>query len=199
MRIPTLGLLLALACLAPATARAEGSPELSVATGTTFSVDGEPGGGGAALALGLVWPIAKGVGFGVTLRADDHGTGREELFDPNTQQSLGVTAGLHRWSWGVDWTATHRLLTSRRSRLEARVGFGYLRQEADRRGVVGDAVTGTRLSAGLGWLRPMSHGHALGASLALNRAAIRRTADPGRTTSWATAAVEWRWQGTPRE
>lgn len=199
MRLPALRLLLALACLAPAMVRAEGSPELSVATGTTFAVDGEPGGGGAALALGMVWPIAKGVGFGVTLRADDHGTGREELFDPNTGQPLGVVGGLHRWSWGVDWTAVYRLQASRRSRLEARAGFGHLRQEADRRGVVVDAVTGTRLSAGLSWLRPMSHGHAWGASLALNRAAIRRSADPGRTVSWATAAVEWRWQGTPRE
>src|SRR5262249_42696781 len=75
-------------------------PELSVAAGGTLAVNGAPGKGGAAAALGLTWPFARRWTFGGALFAQDLGTGFADLRDPNTGALLGTVATVHRWSFG---------------------------------------------------------------------------------------------------
>ncbi|MEQ1831724.1 MAG: hypothetical protein ABL977_01630 [Candidatus Eisenbacteria bacterium] len=181
-----------------ASARAE-SPVLVVSAGSSLSPDGKPGTGGAAGAVGLMFPLEGRWSFGAALFAEDLGTGLTELHDPNTGEALGTVAELHRWTYGGEWRAEARLHNARRARLSWGAAFGYGRQERDVRGSVDGAVSGVTAGTSLTFLVPAPHGHAFGASVAARRLFVHADADPDRSTSWATAALEWRWQGTPKE
>ncbi len=189
--------LLALALLAPQ-ARAA-SPELTAAVGSSLAVSGDPGSGGFAGTLGLLWPVEGRLAFGAALFVDDLGTGLGPLADPNTGTPLGTVATLHRWAFGGEWRGEATLHRNRRTRWLWGAGFGYARQERDTRGLVSSAVSSALASTNTTFLLQAAHGHAFGATIALRRAFVNRDADAGRSTSWATAALEWRWQGTPRE
>jgi hypothetical protein len=175
------------------------APEVLLGVGSTLGVTGRPGSGGAAAAFGLMFPIQGRFAFGGSLFADDLGTGLGVLRDPNTGLELGTVATTHRWSYGGEWRAELRLHESRRVRLLWGAGFGYGRQERDQRGTLRDAASGVLASTGATCLLKTAHGHALGVTLAIKRDFVKHEADPDRSTSWATAALEWRWQGTPRE
>jgi len=47
----------------------------------------------------VLWPFEERFAFGGVLYADDLGTALTELFDPNTNVSLGTISGQHRWSF----------------------------------------------------------------------------------------------------
>jgi hypothetical protein len=178
---------------------ASGAPEVLVSTGTTFAVSGIPGSGGASVSAGLLWPFENRFAFGGTLFADDLGTGFAELHDPNTGAALGTVGATHRWSYGGEWRAEARLRESHRVRLLWGAGFGYGQQILDRFGRVHGAVSGVLASTGLTFLYKAAHGHALGTTLAYKHQFVHLESDPDRSRTWATAAIEWRWQGTPRE
>ena len=175
------------------------APEVLLALGSTLGVTGAPGSGGASATFGLLFPIESRLAFGGSLFVDDLGTGLGVLHDPNTGLELGTVATTHRWSYGGEWRAELRVHESRRVRLMWGAGFGYGRQERDQRGTLRDAASGVLASTGATFLLKSAHGHSLGTTLAIKRAFVKHEADPDRSTSWATAALEWRWQGTPRE
>ena len=181
--------------LAVAPGRAAAGPEVTAAAGTTLGVTGDPGSGGASAAGALLWPVAGRFSFGIGAFADDLGTGLATLRDPNTGSELGTVASTHRWSFGGDWRAELALRETRRLRLLWNAGFGYARQERDQRGLVRDAVSGVAGSTGLTALYRGPRGHSVGLALAIRRAFLSTDADPGRSTSWSTAALEWRWRG----
>ena len=203
VRVNVLGVAACAVLLAGASARvgsaASTSPEILVAAGSTLGVTGKPGTGGATASLGMLWPVEGRFAFGVSLFADDLGTGLADLHDPNTGIALGTVASSHRWSYGGEWRAETRLRDSRRVRLLWGAGFGYGRQEIDQRGDNRGAVSAVVASTGATFLWKAAHGHAFGTTLAYRRELVHRANDPDRATSWATAALEWRWQGTPKE
>jgi hypothetical protein len=106
---------------------------------------------------------------------------------------------VHRWTFGGEWRAQALLREGRRTRLFAGAGFGYGRQEEDQRGTTRDAVSGVVASAHAAFLLRAAHGHAFGPALAWTHEFVHDESDPGRSRTWATAALEWRWQGTSRE
>ena len=191
--------MLASALLALAAGSAWAAPEVLVAVGSTLGVTGSPGSGGASASFGVLWPLSERFAFGATLSADDLGTGLGVLHDPNTGLELGTVATTHRWSYGGEWRGEARLYESHRVRLLWGAGFGWGHQERDQRAQVLDAVSGIVASTGATFLLKASHGHSFGTTVAWKRAFVHHASDPDRSTSWATAAIEWRWQGAPRE
>ena len=182
-----------------ATAAASTAPELVVSAGSTLGVTGSPGRGGVTSSLAMLWPVEGRYAFGVGVFADDLGTGFADLHDPNTGIALGTVASTHRWSYGGEWRAEMQLHNSRRVRLLWGAGFGYGRQEIDQGGDNRGAASAVVASTGATFLWKAAHGHAFGTTLAYRRELVHRANDPDRATSWATAALEWRWQGTPKE
>jgi len=176
-----------------------GAPEVLVSVGSTFGVNGVPGRGGASVSAGMVWPFERRYAFGGTLFADDLGTGLQELLDPNTGAALGTVASTHRRSFGGEWRAEARLHESRSARLLWGAGFGYAQQVLEEFGTTKDAVSGVMASTGVTFLYKLSHGHALGTTLAYRHQFVHLESDSDRSTTWATATFDWRWQGTPRE
>ncbi|HEY6195402.1 MAG TPA: hypothetical protein VI504_10195 [Candidatus Eisenbacteria bacterium] len=175
------------------------APELRIAAGSTLGVTGNPGTGGSTVSLGTLWPVNERFAFGVDLFADDLGTGLADLHDPNTGTALGTVASTHRWSFGGEWRGEARLREGRRVRLLWGAGFGYGRQEQDQRGEVRDAASGVVASSSATFLYKTGGGHAFGTTLAFRREFVHRESDPDRSTSWATAAIEWRWKRTVQE
>lgn len=190
---------LAAAVLAGSACTTAAAPVVVAALGSTLSADGQPGTGGASGSLGLMVPVEGRWAFGLKLFVDDLGTGLTDLTDPNTGEALGRVGDLHRWAYGGEWCAEATLHAGRRARLLWGAGFGYGRQESDRRGDVLDAVSAITASTSASFLVPASHGHAFGLTLAARRGFFSTNADPNRATNWTTAALEWRWQGTPKE
>lgn len=190
------GVVLALACVAGA---AQASPTWVLGVGTTLAPNGAPGETGTSATLAVLVPFEGRWSFGPAFFVDDQGTGLTELRDPNDGTPLGVVGDLHRWTYGGEWRTEALLHRSKRYEWSWNAGFGYGRQEIDRRGVNGGAVSGVTLSTGTTALLPLAGGHRIGLSLAYRKLAVSTEADPGRTTQWATAALEWRWQGTPKE
>jgi len=142
----------------------------------------------------VLWPFEERFAFGGVLYADDLGTALTELFDPNTNVSLGTISGQHRWSFGAGWRTEARLLEARRWRLLWGADFGYGRQEADVRGTVNGAVSGVLAATGPTLLWNAVAGHSFGLAAAWKHAFVSREADAGRTTDWASLALAWRWQ-----
>jgi len=187
---------LALACLAGA---AQASPAWLLSIGSSIAPNGSPGQGGAAATFGALVPFEGRWSFGPVFFVDDHGTGLIDLRDPNDGTLLGTVGDLHRWTYGGEWRTEAVLRQSKRWEWDWNVGFGYGRQEIDQRGVNAGAVSGITLSTGTTALLPLAGGHHLGLALAYRHLAVSAESDPGRTTDWATATIEWRWQGTPKE
>ena len=178
--------------------RARAAAELGITAGTTFNVNGEPGSGGVAASVALMWPFEDRYAFGVVMHADDQGSEMTELFDPNTGQSLGTVGDQHRWTYGVSWRGEARLTDSRKWRFLWGADFGFARQEVDVRGEVQDAVSDVMLATGPTLLWKMVGGQTLGITGAWKHAFVSRDTDPSRTTEWASLALTWRWQKAPR-
>ena len=171
-----------------------------VSFGSTLGVNGSPGKGGASVALSAAVPIEDGDWrFGLSLFAADQGTAFTDLRDRNDGSLLGTVGDVHRWTYGAEWLGTKRVLASRHWDWDGGLGFGWLRQEMDRRGSVNEAVSGATFSVHSVLSRPVANGQRLGLALGWRRAILRTAADPGRSTQWATAGLEWHWQRTPKE
>jgi hypothetical protein len=179
--------------------RAHAGAEWGLTAGTTFGVNGEPGLGGVAAAVSLMWPFEERYSFGLAVHADDQGTGVTELFDPNTGQSLGTVGDLHRWTYGVSWRGEARLADSRKWQFRWGADFGYARQELDLRGEVQDAISDVMLATGPTFLWKMMSGQTLGLTAAYKHAFVNQSTDPTRTTDWASLALTWRWARVPKE
>lgn len=183
-----------------AASSASAATRWSVLAGTTFGVNGAPGQGGSAGSVAMSVPVEDGDWrFGLALTAADQGTARIALRDPNDGTLLGRVGDLHRWTYALEWFGTRRLVGGRGWASEAGLGFGWSRQQVDRRGTLADAVSGALLSARLDFTHPVANGQRLGLALGWHRALLRTAADPGRSTQWATAALAWHWQRTPKE
>ncbi len=189
----------ALVALALSASAAAASPTWLLSAGGTLGPDGAPGKGGAAATFGALVPFGGRWSFGVLFIVDDLGTGLTDLRDPNDGSLLGTVGDLHRWSYGGEWRTEANLRRTKRLEVDWNAGFGYARQEVDRRGINAGAASSITLSTGASFLRPLAGGHELGLSLAYRHAFVSTDLDPGRSTHWATAALEWRWQGTPKE
>ena len=192
------GGVLVAALLATSPARA-GTSDASISAGTTFRVNGHPGSGGAAVSLAMLWPFEERWAFGLVGHADDMGTERTELFDPNTGESLGTIGELHRWGYGVSWRGEALLKRSSRWQFRWGADFGYMREEADLRGDVVDAVSGVAVATGPTLLWRLTAGHSIGVTGAWKHAFVNTEQDPDRTTDWASLALQWRWQGSANE
>ncbi len=172
----------------------------SVLAGSSFGVNGSPGQGGAAGSITATLPVEDGDWrFGLSLTAADQGTAIVELRDPNDGTLLGRVGDVHRWTYGLEWLGTRRIAGGRGWSSDGGLGFGWARQAIDRRGSVNDAVSGATISAYLDLTHPVVNGQRLGLALGWHRALLRTAADPGRSTQWATAALAWHWQRTPKE
>ena len=106
------------ALLVPGLARAEMSrPEVVGSLGGTFAVLGTPSGGGSSVSLALLWPVQRGVRFGVMVHGDDAGSTVDSLRDVH---GVGLPYGkieqFHRAAWGASW----------RLDLEARSWLGFV-------------------------------------------------------------------------
>lgn len=198
-RVATLAVVAALTLPLLGVRAAGAAPEWLASAGTTLSVTGVPGQGGASGSIGALWPVENRFAFGVSLFADDLGTAFADLHDPNTGELLGTVASTHRWSYGGEWRAEMRLRDSRRVRLSWGAGFGYGRQEQDQRGQVLDAASGVVASTGATLLLKSARGHAVGTTLAFRREFVHHASAPERSTSWATVALEWRFKGVSQE
>jgi len=185
--------LAAVLALAPAPALA--GPDASLAGGITRRANGNPGDGGAATELALMWPIDGRFAFGGVVFADDLGTALTDLTDPGTGELLGTVAGEHRWSFGGAWRGEARVASNRRFRMSWGADFGYGRQETDLHGEVQDAVSGVIFATGPTFLWNAAPRHALGLSVAWKHSFASRDADPDRTSEWTTLLFVWRWQG----
>ena len=185
--------------LASAAGTAAAAPSWRLAAGSTIAPNGEPGQSGVSLAFGAFVPVEGRWSFGALFHVDDQGTALTALRDPNDGTPLGVVGDLHRWTYGGEWQAEALVRRTKRWDWHWNAGFGYARQEIDRRGINAGAVSGITLSTGTAALLPLAGGHHLGLALAYRRAFLSTAADPGRSTHWATTALEWRWQGTPKE
>jgi len=108
-------------------------------------------------------------------------------------------ATTHRWSFGGEWRAEAQLSDTRRLRVLWSAGFGYGRQERDQRGEVRDAASGVVASTAATFLAPIGRAHALGLALAFRREFVHHESDPDRSTSWASAALEWRFRALPQQ
>src|SRR5262245_35610174 len=137
--------LAAVLALAPAPALA--GPDASLAGGITRRANGNPGDGGAATELALMWPIDGRFAFGGVVFADDLGTALTDLTDPGTGELLGTVAGEHRWSFGGAWRGEARVDCNRRFRMSWGAEFGYGRQETGLAGEEQDAERGVTCAA----------------------------------------------------
>ena len=71
--VPVLAAAAAALALTGATADAASRPEVVLGVGHTAAVEGDPGGGGAALGLSLLWPLEDHFRVGLMGFADDLG------------------------------------------------------------------------------------------------------------------------------
>jgi hypothetical protein len=188
-----------LAGLALVAAPVHARPRFSLAAGTAFAGNGDPGTGGAALAAGIAFPVEGPWSFGVRGFVDDHGTSRIELRDPNDGTPLGRVGDAHRWTYGAEWVGAYALRNTKRSEWSWTAGFGYGHQELDQRGEIRGAVSGITFSTGTTYLVPLANGHRVGISLLWRGLAVSRDSDAGRTTQGTVAALEWQWQGAPKD
>ena len=190
-------LLVAIAWLSrPTIAAGSSMPDLTLAAGMTSSATGRITGGGLASSLGLDWPVNDRVSFGVLAFADDIGTRRQELTDPNDGTPLGSIAVEHRWTYGASWRTRVQVLKPDAGKwaLEWRAGWGYSRVEDDQRGRTFDAVSAIGLSTGLGVFRRVGVKGALGLSTRIEMLAIHRGPLDERPSRYAATALEWQWK-----
>ena len=190
-------LLVAIASLSLSTIAAGGSmPDVTVSAGMTSSATGRITGGGLTSSLGLDWPVNDRVSFGVLAFADDIGTRRQELADPNDGTPLGSIAVEHRWTYGATWRTRVQLLAPDPGKwsIEWRAGWGYSRVEDDQRGRTFDAASAIGLSTGLGVFRRVGAKGALGLSTRIELLAIHRGPLDERPSRYTATALEWHWK-----
>lgn len=178
-------LALALACVA-APAGASLMPEVVAALGGTGAVQGKPGGGGASLALSLLWPLEDHFQAGVMVFADDLGEESSRLIAPGGAD-LGPIQALHRQTSGAAWRIEGALRGKRYEPFGA-MTWGLYRSTDDITGHRVGGRTAAGLGVGAGILRHFSNRHSAGLSVRYQH--LTR----GATDGYLSAAFEWRWR-----
>ena len=171
---------------ATAPARATLMPEVVAALGGTGAVEGKPNGGGAAVALSLLWPLEDHFHAGIMMFADDLGSQSDRLIAPGGAD-LGPIQGLHRQASGVAWRVEAEL-PGKRYEPFAAMTWGLYRASDDVQGHRVGSRTSTGLGFGAGILRHFSNRHSAGLSLRYQH--LTR----GATDGYMSAAFEWRWR-----
>jgi hypothetical protein len=180
-------------CLARGPAHAA-APEVVLGLGSVAAVENGPGGGGASLAVSLLWPIAEHDGFRVGLMgfADDMGDRTGELVGPGGE-NLGTVSKLHRDAMGVAWRMEAHASTRGFVAPFLAATWGYYRLSDDVRGQELQRVHVAGFGLGAGATRSFNARHALSA-LARYQQLSR-----GTTERYLSAALEWRFgPGTTR-
>jgi hypothetical protein len=163
---------LAALLLLPGAAHAAGTlrPELSGSLGASFAVTGTPDGGGSSGALSLMWPVARGLSFGVMLHGDDAGTQLDSLRDGNgVAYPAGKVEQVHRAAWGASW----RLDATARARFGVTpfvsATWGVYKVADDLRGRSLGSIGSSGFSLGAGARRGLGKHIALGAVFRYHR------------------------------
>ncbi|HTR97267.1 MAG TPA: hypothetical protein VMH61_05145 [Candidatus Acidoferrales bacterium] len=187
--------LAALALLAASTAGAWSRPELDLSFGQSFGPDGQPSGGGTSIAFAPMWPAGDRTRFGVSLFADDIGSTIVPLTDLNSGQYLGLSASLHRWTWGAAWRGDVVALRRPHWSSSLRGEWGWWRIEDDTRGTILGATSAIGVGAGLEARRRFAEGHDIGFNVNYRQLFDARESNGRHPWHYATAAVEWCWSG----
>jgi len=181
---------------APAAAGAWSRPDLDLSAGQSFGTDGDPTGGGFAVALAPLWPAGDHARFGVSVFADDIGTSLVEVYDRNSGQDLGTVSTRHRWTWGAAWRGDYDLV--RRPRWGSSVSgeWGWWRVEDDVRGTIQSAISAVGVGLGVDARHRLAGTHSVGVNVK-----YRQLFDPHDSAGrhpwhYASAALEWRWAAT---
>ena len=197
-----MGLVLALALVGPAGAgAADWRPEVTGSVGGTLAVLGEPGGGGAAVDAGFLWPVQDGIAFGFGVLADDLGEDMGRLRDPKNGSDLGPVPARHRWAMAVVWRADVRPPErfGLKSRLPLGLGWilhepfasgtwGYYRIADEARGEKVDDVGSIGFSLAAGLRGRIGRNLAVGPTVRYHRLFNDRA---GR---YVSAGLDWSWR-----
>lgn len=165
------------------------APELVAGIGSTGAVAGDPGGGGATVALSFLWPLEDRFRAGVMGFVDDLGQRADRLVAGG--KDLGPVPSLHRQAAGVAWRV-EGALRGRRYEPFACLTWGLYHATDDVIGARVSSRTSAGLGAGLGIARRLSERHSAGLSLRYQK--LTR----GVSDQYLSAAFEWRWRaGAP--
>lgn len=182
-------LLAASIAVAPRPAVAGLVPEMVAGIGSTGAVAGEPGGGGATVALSFLWPLEDRFRAGVMGFVDDLGQRADRLIAGG--KDLGPVPSLHRQASGLAWRI-EGAMSGRRYEPFACLTWGLYHATDDVIGARVSSRTSVGLGAGLGMYRKLSDRHAAGLSLRYQK--LTR----GVSDQYVSAAFEWRWRvGVP--
>ncbi len=195
-RIASLLLLGVVLMAAPGTAAAFSQPTLDVAVGKSFAVNSKPADGGLAASIAPMWPFAGHARFGVVFFADDIGTTIAPISDTGTD--LGRVESRHRWAWGGAWKGDADVIRGKKWTTSVLGEMGWWRIEDDRTGNPLDAAGSVGLVAGASLRRHMTPHHDAGLVVRWHQLTSDRHSAFRRVDRYATAAIEWRWLGTPR-
>jgi hypothetical protein len=168
-------------------------PQLDLAVGKTFGIDGTPSTGGMSVAFSPLWNLGERSRFGVTGFVDDIGTSAVQLVDRTNSLDLGTVADLHRLTYGVAWRADHDVV--RRKRWAAAVTglAGWWRVADDVRGNPTTAASAIGFGLGLEARKAMTLRHEFGLAVRYQELTSDRHAAFRRVDHYATAALSWRW------
>ncbi len=167
-------------------APAAGRPEIVAEVGHTAAVEGDPGGGGASIAVALLWPLEKRFRFGLMGFADDFGTRAARLVSPGGDD-LGPVSDLHRATRGGAWRIEGHLPETGGLRVFGMGTWGFYRVADDLHGALQRCLYAAGGGLGIGILRPVSGPHAAG--IVVRYQQLSR----GAASRYLSAAAEWRW------
>ena len=172
--------------LTGATADAASRPEVVLGVGHTAAIEGDPGGGGAALGLSLLWPLEDHFRVGLMGFADDLGERAARLLGPGGVD-LGPVSGVHRAARGAGWRIEGHVPSRGFLTPYFSATWGYYRMDDDVRGVTTRRVRAAGFGLGAGVLRAINDRHSAGV------AARYHQLSRGSTERYLTGALEWRW------
>lgn len=192
LSILLLGVTLA-AAGAPGTAGAWTRPDFELTLGRTLGANDTPNDGGLSVAVAPMWTAADRAHFGVSVFADDIGTHLATLRDPNVGTDLGVTADLHRWTWGVAWRGDLDVIQRKRWAGGLSAQMGWWRILDDVRGGSLATASDVGLAVGANVRRTLTGDHEVGVAGRWQRLFDQRNSAYRRADGYATLALEWRW------
>jgi hypothetical protein len=187
MRTPAATLLIALgAVLMSSHARAATHPEIVAEVGGTAAVEGDPGQGGASLAVAVLWPFEQHFRLGLMGSVDDLGT-REARLKSANGVDLGPISDAHRAAQALGWRAEAHAPWAHGWRAFATSTWGLYRVVDDLNGDLQRRVITGGGGLGIGVLRRLSGPHSAGV------VARYQWLSRGAASRYLSAAAEWRW------
>ena len=167
-------------------------PEVVIDVGHTLAVKGDPGGGGIALGVSLLWRVEERFRIGVTATADGLGERTGRLLGPGGVD-LGPIAELHRVAQGAALRLEAHPGGEHRLDPYLAASWGLYRVRDDVRGAWLGSDDAAGLGLGAGVLRRFSDHHAAG--LAVRGQQLSR----GGAGRYLAAALEWRWSMSAKD